>query len=673
MERKGIKWVQSDPEHPNCYWPSDALKKAAWENDPSIYAKAAADPVAWWSTLAKKGIDWFKEWDKAYVEDISKITWFEGGRLNMCYNAVDRHIKEKKNKAAILWEPEDAGASRVVTYGELYDKSRKMANAFRALGIRKGDVVGIYLPMIPEAIIAMLACARIGAVHAMIFSAFTKMALNTRLISGKAKLLVTVDGYFRRGKKINLKAIADDSLTNTSIEHMIVISRLKLDVEMKKDRDLYWDDLLSTASADNEPEHLSSEDPLFILYTSGTTGIPKGILHTIGGYAVCAYWTTKLLFNIHEDDIYFCTADIGWITGHTYNCYGPLLNGTTLVMYEGAINYPEFDRWWDIIEKYRATVFYTSPTAIRMLKKIGDDLPGKHDLSSLRVLGSVGEPINEEAWDWFFKVIGDSRCPIIDTWWQTETGSIMIGALPGIGPFIPAIAGRNFPGISVEVLSDQIAPVTLCEPGLLLLKSPFPPSLFRTIYGDADRFKDQFRVIGGSYKYFSNDGAMFIDDEVNIKVTGRLDDIIKVAGHGLSATELEKVLYKHPAVAEVAVVSILHDIKYEVPIAFIILKEGEKPGPEVEAELKKKTDEYMGPIARPDKIIFVNDLPKTRSGKILRRMLKDLVRLQPIGDVTTLMNPDSIQHIRTIMKLPKSPYRMPQKLSEFATLPKKQI
>jgi len=673
MEKERIKWVVKDPKNPNYYWPSEELKKVAWESDPEIYAKAAADPVAWWNKLAKEGINWFKEWDETYIEDIGKTTWFEGGKLNICYNAVDRHIKDKKDKAAIFWEPEDSVGARIVTYGDLYDQSRKMANGLKQLGIKKGDVVGIYLPMIPEAIIAMLACARIGAVHTMVFSAFTRVALNTRLISAKAKLLITADGYFRRGKKINLKAIADDSLKETSVEHVIVVSRLKLKVEIKKERDVYWDDFLASSPQEHEAEVLSSEDPLFILYTSGTTGVPKGILHTTGGYAVCAYWTTKYFFNIHEDDIYFCTADIGWITGHTYNCYGPLLNGGSIVIYEGAIDFPRFDRWWEIIAKYKATVFYTSPTAIRMLRKVGEELPGKHNLTSLRILGSVGEPINEEAWEWLFRVVGGSSCPIIDTWWQTETGSIMIGALPGIGPFIPGTAGRNFPGISIEVLSDQIAPVTLYEPGLLLLKSPFPPSLFRTIYGDSEAFNEQFRVIGGAYKYFSNDGAMFVGDEVNVKLTGRLDDIIKVAGHGLSATEMEKALYKHPAVAEVAVVSITHEIKYEVPIAFIILKEGEKEGPELEAELKKKIDNYLGPIARPDKIIFVNDLPRTRSGKILRRMLKDLIRLQPIGDVTTLMNPDSIQQIRAIMKLPKSPYRMPQKLTEFSTPPKKLI
>eukprot|EP01022_Parablepharisma_sp_SALTPOND_P014875 TRINITY_DN20723_c0_g1_i1.p1 TRINITY_DN20723_c0_g1~~TRINITY_DN20723_c0_g1_i1.p1 ORF type:complete len:702 (-),score=34.27 TRINITY_DN20723_c0_g1_i1:4449-6554(-) len=675
MERKSTKWVVQDPSNSSYYWPSEELKKASWINDPSVYEEAEADPVNWWCKLAKSGLTWFEEWKTAYLENAGKIRWFDGGKLNLCYNAVDRHIQNgKKDKVAIFWEPEDLASSkrRSITYGELLTQVNKLANVFKSLGIKKGDAVAIYLPMIPEAIIAMLACCRIGAIHAVVFSAFTKLPLNNRLISAKAKLLITADGYFRRGKPIGLKVIAESSLNGTAVEHVLVVKRSNLPITMQKGRDLYWDDVLASASSTNEPEKMDSEDPLFVLYTSGTTGKPKGIVHTTGGYTVCAYWTTKLLFNIHDDDVYFCTADIGWITGHTYNCYGPLLNGTTLLMYEGAPDFPTYDRWWDIIERYKATVFYTAPTAIRMLKKQGNELPNKHDLSSLRILASVGEPINEEAWRWYFNVIGGARCPIIDTWWQTETGSIMVSALPGVGPFICGVAGRAFPGVSTEVVSDQIAPVTLYEPGLLLLKAPFPPSIFRTIHEDNKRYQEQFRIIGGGRKYFSNDGAMLVDSEIYIKVTGRLDDVMKVAGHALSTADLENALCKHPAVAEAAVVSIMHEIKYEVPLAFIVLKEGEKPGIELEVALKKKTDELIGPIARPDKIVFVEDLPKTRSGKILRRMLKDLVRLQPIGDVTTLMNPDSIQHIRTVMGLPKSPHTAPGK-PESPPIPVKKL
>ena len=665
MERKGIRWVIQDPSNPNYYWPSEELKKTAWANDPSIYTEADSDPIAWWCKLAKTGLKWDQEWKVPYTEDSGKIRWFNDGKLNLCYNAVDRHAQDPKtkNKVAIYWEPEDLTTSkrRSITYSELYAEVNKLANTFKTLGIRKGDAIAIYLPMIPEAIITMLACSKIGAVHTIVFSAFTRLPLNARLISAQAKLLVTADGYYRRGKPIGLKVIADSSLNDTLVKHVIVVHRSNIPVTMHKNRDVYWHDIINLHAGYAEPEQMDSEDPLFVLYTSGTTGKPKGIMHTTGGYGVCAYWSTKLLFNIHDDDVYFCTADIGWVTGHTYNCYGPLLNGATLVLYEGAPDFPAYDRWWDIIERYKVTVFYTAPTAIRMLKKMGNEFPEKHDLSSLRILASVGEPINEEAWHWYFQVIGGSRCPIIDTWWQTETGSIMVSALPGIGPFMPGVAGRAFPGVSAEVVSDQIAPVTLYEPGLLLLKAPFPPSIFRTIHNDETRYQEQFRIIGGKRKYFSNDGAMLVENEIYIKVTGRLDDIMKVAGHALSTAELENALCKHPAVAEAAVVSMAHEIKYEVPLAFIVLKKGEKAGPELEPQLKKKVDELLGPIARPDKIVFVEELPKTRSGKILRRMLKELIRLQPIGDVTTLMNPDSIQHIRAILGLPKSPHKAPGK------------
>ena len=662
MERKGIKWVTQDPLLPNYYWPSEELKKNAWINDASVYEEALKDPVAWWSKLAKEGVKWFDSWTEAYREEANGyIKWFVGAKLNISYNIVDRYFEEKKDKVAIYWEPEDLGVykRREIKYSELYEKVNKLANVFKSLGIKKGDCIGIYLPMVPEALIAMLACTRVGAIHTVIFSAFTKLPLNTRLINANAKLLITADGYYRRGKPVGLKVVADSSLTDTTVSHIIVIKHSGMQIPMQKGRDLWWDDLVSAAPAYCEPEKMDSEDPLFILYTSGTTGQPKGIVHSTGGYCVSAYWTTRLNFNIHDDDVYFCTADIGWITGHTYNCYGPLLNGASIVMYEGAPDVPAFDRWWSIIEHYKATVFYTAPTAIRMLKKQGNELPEKHDLSSLKILGSVGEPINEDAWVWYFHVIGGSRCPIIDTWWQTETGSIMVNSLPGVGPFVPGVAGRPFPGVAIEVLSDQIAPVSMHEPGLLLIKAPFPPSIFRMIQNNEEKYLEQFRQIAGQRQYFTNDGAMLVDSFGCIKLTGRLDDIMKVAGHALSTAELENAICKHPAVAEAAVVAVPHEIKYEVPLAFVILKKGEKAQPDLEAVLKKKLDELIGPIARPEKIFFVEDLPRTRSGKILRRMLRDLVRMQPIGDVTTLMNPDSIQHIRTVAGLPKSPHQVP--------------
>eukprot|EP01022_Parablepharisma_sp_SALTPOND_P013896 TRINITY_DN1867_c0_g1_i1.p2 TRINITY_DN1867_c0_g1~~TRINITY_DN1867_c0_g1_i1.p2 ORF type:complete len:746 (-),score=63.80 TRINITY_DN1867_c0_g1_i1:70-2307(-) len=659
MEKKPITWIVKDPETDNYYWPSEEMKKKAWVSDPSVYEEAKKDPVAWWSKLAKEGLHWFTPWKETYQESpaSNKISWFAGGKLNVSYNIVDRHKEIHKDKVAIYWEPEDLTKSkaRAITYSELYIQVNKCANALKKVGIKRGDNVGIYLPMLPEALITMVACSRIGAVHTVVFSAFSKLSLSERLIQANVKVLVTADGYHRRGKVIDLKANADGGLNGTKVEKMIVVNRVGNKVTMKEDRDLWWHDLVDKAEEYCAPEEMDSEDPLFVLYTSGTTGKPKGIMHHTGGYATCAYWTTKWNFDLHNEDVYFCTADIGWITGHTYNCYGPLLNAGTLVIYEGALDFPSFARWWEIVEKYKVTIFYTSPTAVRMLKKKGDDIPTKHDLSTLRILASVGEPISESTWLWYFSVIGGGRCPIIDTWWQTETGSIMINALPGVGPFIPGVAGRPFPGVSVEVISEQVAPGMIKEQGLLLVTSPYPPSLFRGINNAPERFNEQFRIIGGTKKYFSNDGAIIFDEDGNIRLTGRMDDIMKVAGHALSTAELENVLCKHPLVAEAAVVPYPDEIKMEVPYAFIILKQGNKGSPELEGSLKKKVDELIGPIARPDKIAFVEDLPKTRSGKILRRMLRDLLRAQSLGDVTTLMNPDSIPHIRTVLGIPQSP------------------
>jgi len=660
--KKGVQWVVRSGEARQIYLPSEELKKAAWVSDPNIYAEAKKDPVSFWAKLAKEGIEWYEDWQEPYKElPNGSLAWFLGGKMNVSYNIVDRYYKTQKDKVAIYWEPEDITKTkaRVITYSELYGIVNKVANALKKLGVKKGDSVGIYLPMFPEALISMIACARIGAVHTVVFSAFSKLSLNERLMDAKVKLLITADGYYRRGKEIDLKTTADGSLSGTSVEKVVVVSRIGRKATMKPDRDVWWDDIISSVEAYCEPEKMDSEDRLFFLYTSGTTGKPKGIVHHTGGYAVSAYWSTKWNFNIHDDDVYFCTADIGWITGHTYNCYGPLLNGASLVLYEGAHDFPAYDRWWSIIENYKVTVFYTSPTAIRMMKKHGNEDILKHDLSTLRILASVGEPINETTWMWYFQIIGGGRCPIIDTWWQTETGSILINALPGIGPFIPGVAGRPFPGINVEIFSDQIEPVMIKEQGMLLLAPPYPPSMFRTIHNNNERYKEQFRKIGGTQKYFTNDGAILYDESGNVWLTGRIDDVMKVAGHALSTAELENALTKHPQVAEAAVVPYPDEIKLEVPLAFIVLKDNEHGSPALEASLKKKIDELIGPIARPDKIFFVNDLPKTRSGKIIRRILKELVKNHPIGDLATLMNPDSIQHIKKVMGFPQSPRRGP--------------
>jgi acetyl-CoA synthetase len=664
METKHIAWVVKDPNVENHYWPSENMKKRAWVTDPKIYEEAKADPVVFWDKLARSGLHWFKDWTKTYEESTSpnKISWFIGGKTNISYNIVDRHKEEHKDKVAIYWEPEDLTKyqARSITYSQLFTLVNKFANVLTSIGVKKGDSVGIYLPMVPEVLISMIACTRIGAIHIVIFSAFSKLSLNERLIQGKVKVLITANGYYRRGKVIDLKGKADGGLINSSVEKVIVVNMVKMKTEMKEGRDLWWDELMDSAKDYCKPTEMDSEDPLLILYTSGTTGKPKGIVHHTGGYATCTYWTTKWIFDFHNDDVYFCTADIGWITGHTYNCYGPLLNAGTLIIYEGALNFPDFGRWWEIIEKYKVSIFYTSPTAIRMVKKQGDHIPDKYNLSTLRILATVGEPINESTWLWFFTVVGKSRCPIIDTWWQSETGSIMVNALPGIGPFIPGVAGHPFPGISIEILSELVAPGMIQEQGFLLVKSPYPPSFFRDINSEPGRYEKEFRIIGGIKKYFTNDGAIIFDPEGNIQLTGRMDDIMKVAGHALSTTELENVLAKHPFVAEAAVVPYPDEIKLEVPYAFVILKEGNKGTVELEGSLKKKVDELIGPIARPDKIIFVEDLPRTLSGKILRGTLRNLLRLQPIGDVTTLMNPDSITNIREVLGIPPSPRMGPQ-------------
>jgi acetyl-CoA synthetase len=648
MRTKPVKWIVADPEKKNVFWPSEELKKRSWISDPSIYEEASKDPVSFWARLAKEGLTWFKDWTETYRRNPPFYEWFVGGKLNICCNAVDRHIDTwRRNKASIIWEPELPNEpTRTLTYYDLYREVNKFANVLKSLGVKKGDRVGIYLPMIPEVQIAMLACARIGAVHSVVFSAFSGLSLRDRMVDAEAKILVTADGYYRRGKPVNLKENADIGVEGTKIEKVVVVKRLGNEVKMVEGRDYWWHELMEKAGPYCEPEVMDSEDILFILYTSGTTGKPKGIEHHVGGYAVQAYWTTKWDFDLHDEDIFFCTADIGWITGHTYNCYGPLMNGVTFVLYEGAPDYPAPDRWWQIVEKFGVTVLYTAPTAIRMLMRFGDDWVKKHDLSNLRILGTVGEPINEEAWLWYLNTVGGGRCPIIDTWWQTETGATLINALPGIGPFIPTVAGRPFPGTKFSILTEDGKPAGIGEGGFLVQMSPFAPGMFRTIYKDPARFKEQYFGVYGEEYYFTGDGAFLYDQMGNIRITGRVDDVMKVAGHRLSTAEVENAIALHPVVVECAVVSAPHEIKGEVPVAFVTLKPGWKPAPELEAELKKQVDKTIGPTARPERIIIVDDLPKTRSGKIMRRILKALTSNQPIGDITTLMNPESVQALK---------------------------
>jgi len=648
LREKPVKWVVEDPKRKNVFWPSDALKKMAWLSNESVYEEASKDPVAFWAKLANEGVTWFKPWVETYKWTPPFYQWFIGAKLNTCYNAVDRHVTTwRRNKAALIWEPEPIDEQpRILTYYDLYLEVNKFANVLKNLGVKKGDTVGIYLPMIPEVQIAMLACARIGAIHSVVFSAFSGQSLRDRMTDAEAKVLVTTDGYYRRGKVVDLKVNADIGVEGTSIETVIVVKRLGNPINMIQGRDYWWHELMENADKYCEPEVMDSEDMLFILYTSGTTGKPKGIEHHVGGYAVQAYWTTKWDFDLHDEDVFWCTADIGWITGHTYNCYGPFMNGVTTLIFEGALDYPAPDRWWQIVEKFGVTVFYTAPTAIRMLMRFGDEWVKKHDLSSIRVLGTVGEPINDEAWLWYFNLVGGGRCPVIDTWWQTETGATLINALPGIGPFIPTVAGRPFPGTKFSVLTEEGKSTNLGEGGFLVQTSPFAPGMFRTIFKDPEKFRQQYFSIYGERFYYTGDGAFIYDQMGNIRVTGRVDDVMKVAGHRLSTAEVENAITQHPAVVECAVVSAPHDIKGEVPVAFVTLKPGYKPSPELEVELRKQVDKSIGPTARPERIVLVDDLPKTRSGKIMRRILKAVTSNQPIGDITTLMNPESVQMLK---------------------------
>ena len=645
---KSIKWVKEDSKQKNVFWPSEEMKKRAWINDEAIYEEAKNDPVAFWTKLAREGIEWEKKWKEDYQWKPPYFKWFIDGKLNVCYNAVDRHVKTwRRNKAAIIWEPEPVDEEpRILTYYDLYREVNQFANVLKDLGVKKGDIVGIYMPMIPEAQIAMLACARIGAVHSVVFSAFSAQSLKERMIDAEAKVLVTADRYYRRGKTVNLKASADEGVEGTEIKHVVVVKRKGTDVEMKKGRDHWWHELMAKADKICKPEIMDSEDVLFTLYTSGTTGKPKGIMHHTGGYITQAYWTTKWDFDLHDDDVFWCTADIGWITGHTYCCYGPLAVGGTMVVYEGAPNYPDVDRWWEIVEKYGVTVLYTAPTAIRMFMKWGDEALKKHNMNSLRVLGTVGEPINEEAWLWYFTQIGGGRCVLIDTWWQTETGGTLITSLPGIGPFIPTVAGRPFPGVTVDVLDESGESLPPGQGGYLVLKSPFAPGMLRGVFKQPERYKQQYFNAYGDRLYYSSDGARKWDELGNIRLTGRVDDVMKVAGHRLSTAEVENAIGMHESVAECAVVAAPHEIKGEVPVAFVTLKSGIEGTDELIKELVKTVEKVIGPTARPNQIIFTDALPKTRSGKIMRRVLKDLVKQKEIGDLTTLVNPESVEALK---------------------------
>jgi acetyl-CoA synthetase len=653
--KKEIRWVAEDAKEKEVFWPSEEMKRRAWVSDESIYEEAAKDPMAFWAARAREGLDWYREWDEVYKSKPPYFKWFIGGKLNACYNCVDRHVETwRRNKTAIIGvqEPIDE-PSRKLTYYDLYREVNKFANVLKGLGIKKGDRVSIYLPMIPEVQIAMLACARIGAPHSVVFSAFSADSLRDRIIDAKAKALVTCDGYYRRGRPVSLKENADEAVKGTTVENVIVFKRTGQDVNWVEGKDHWWHELMKDAALYCEPEVMDSEDLLYILYTSGTTGKPKGVVHTTGGYMTQAYVTAKWDFDLHDDDVFWCTADIGWVTGHTYNCYGPLCVGATQIFYEGAPDYPGRDRIWQIVEKYGVTVFYTAPTAIRMFMSWGEEWPRKHDLSSLRLLATVGEPINEDAWMWYFENIGGGRCPVIDTWWQTETGGTLINALPGIGPFIPTVAGRSFPGTRHEVLDEEGKPISLEEGGFLVQKGPFAPGMLRGIYGDSGVYEEKYWSQYGNEAYFTSDGARVVRED-NFRLTGRVDDVMKVAGHRLSTAEVENAIGGHEAVAECAVVAAPHEIKGQTPWAFVRLKSGEGSD-KLAKEIMDHVVKVLGPTCKPDRIIFTSAVPRTRSGKIMRRILKSLVRNEPIGDITTIENPDSVEELKKA-----TGYKMPE-------------
>jgi len=621
----------------NLYYPSEEFKKNAWINNKAIYKKALANPVKFWEELAKELV-WFKKWNKTFIHKPPYFQWFANGKINITQNALDRNLEKRKNKPALIWEPEPINEKpRTFTYYDLFREVNKFANTLKKLGVKKGDRVGIYLPMIPEVVIAMLSCARIGAIHSVVFSAFSSRALNIRLQDAKAKVLITADGYYRRGKIVDLKNNADKGIKGTEVKKVIVVKRANNPIKMKEARDLWWQELVEKESDKCEPKPMGSEDLLFILYTSGSTGKPKGCVHTCAGYTVQAYATAKWIFDLKDDDIFWCTSDPGWITGHTYTIYSPLLNGVTSLMYEGVPDYPSPDRWAKIIEKHGVTIFYTAPTAIRMFEKHGTEFVRKHKLKTLRLLGSVGEPIDESAWHWYFKEVGKKRCPLVDTWWQTETGGILITSLPGLGPFRPSFTGLPFPGVKVDI-----------KDGNLVILPPFAPGLLRGIYKNPKRYLKTYWSQYGKKIYFTSDGA-YKDKQGLIRIIGRVDDVIKVAGHRVTTGELESAIALHKDITECAVVGKTDEIKGEVPIAFVVSKT--KKSPEVIArEVVVQVRKEIGPTASPKEVYLVKDLPKTRSGKIMRRILRKLFTGEDLGDLSTLANPETVEEIKKLIE-----------------------
>jgi acetyl-CoA synthetase len=612
-----------------------------------IYDRAKADPATFWAELAEQELYWFEKWHTVLDWQPPSVKWFDGGKINISYNCLDRHLTTwRKNKAALIWEGEN-GDSRTLTYSQLHREVCQFANALKQLGVQKGDRVGIYMPMIPEAAIAMLACARIGAVHGVVFGGFSAEALRDRLVDAEAKLVITADGGWRKDAIVPLKEQVDKAIANgaaPSVTDVLVVKRTGQNTHMTAGRDHWWHDLQQGVSAKCDAEPMDSEDMLFVLYTSGSTGKPKGVVHTTAGYNLYSHMTTKWIFDLKDTDVYWCTADVGWITGHSYIVYGPLSNGATTLMYEGAPRPSNLGCFWDVIEKYQVSVFYTAPTAIRAFIKMGEHHPNTRDLTSLRLLGTVGEPINPEAWMWYHRVIGGSRCPIVDTWWQTETGGVMITALPGAVPTKPGSATLPFPGIIPDIVDLEGNPAHENEGGYLIVRHPWP-GMMRTVYGDPERFRKSYwehiPPKDGNYVYFAGDGARK-DEDGYYWVMGRVDDVINVAGHRLGTMEIESALVSHPAVAEAAVVGKPDELKGEDIFAFVILEGDRQPSEELAKELKKHVVGEIGAIARPNEIRFAEALPKTRSGKIMRRLLRSLASGQEITSDTSTLEDRSI-------------------------------
>ncbi len=623
--------------------PTAAFAAQANVNDPSIYQRAADDLEGYWANEAAS-LHWYRPWDTVLEWDPPFARWFDGGQLNVSVNCLDRHVKTGGGgKVAYFWEGEP-GDRRTITYQDLYDEVNKAANALKELGVQRGDRVAIYMPMIPELPVAMLACSRIGAPHTVVFGGFSSEALADRINDSQAKLVITADGGFRRGKASGLKVNVDAALEHTtSVEHVLVVERTKQDVDMAEGRDIWWHDLVPRQADWCEPERMESEDMLYLLYTSGTTAKPKGILHTTGGYLTVVASTHRSVFDIKDDDIFWAAADIGWVTGHSYIVYGPLANHTTGVMYEGTPDWPNPARWWEIVERYGVTVAYMAPTAIRAHMKWGPQHAAQHDLSSLRLLGTVGEPINPEAWMWYHEHIGGGRCPIVDTWWQTETGGVMISPLPGLTTTKPGSATKPMPGVDADVVDDRGNSVPLGEGGYLVLRKPWP-SMLRGIYGDPERYKATYwsRFPG---VYFAGDGARR-DEDGDYWLMGRVDDVMNVSGHRLSTIEIESALVDDKRVAEAAVVGRPDDVTGEAIFCFVILKSDVEPTPGLGEDLRQHVATKIGAIARPRQVMFTPDLPKTRSGKIMRRLLRDIASGRQLGDTTTLADAEVVESIR---------------------------